>query len=138
MRFGQFAIWTTAGTLGTWGIVAVTSGQSGGRAGAAMAVLLGLLVWCLISFGWKEPYRQLFAVKELPGLPQADVTVRQTTSGLVVYVPAQGNLCWDAPLPCTPYFDETLRLRKGPLMRWGFASEQRAENLQRYWSSRTR
>jgi hypothetical protein len=138
MRFGQFAIWTTAGTFGSWGIVAVTSGQSGGRAGAAMAVLLGLLVWCLISFGWKEPYRALVSVKELPGLPQADVTVRQTTSGLVVYVPAQGNLCWDAPLPCTPYFDETLRLRKGPLMRWGFASEQRAENLQRYWSSRTR
>jgi len=122
MRFGQFAIWTTAATLGSWGIVSATSGDHGRHAGAATAVLLGLLVWCLITFGWKEPYRQLFAVKKLPGLPQAVVTVRQTISGLVVYVPAQGNLCWDAPLPCTPYFDETLRLRKGPSMRWGFRS----------------
>ncbi|MFI5059280.1 MAG: LIC_10190 family membrane protein [Candidatus Acidiferrales bacterium] len=138
MRFGQFAIWTTAGTLGSWGIVAATSEHRGGQTGAAMAMLLGLLVWCLISFGWKEPYRALGSVKELPALPKADVTVRHTVSGLGVYVPAQGNLCWDAPLPCTPYFDETLRLHKGPSMRWGFASEQRAENLQRYWSSTTR
>src|ERR1700674_18916 len=138
MRFGQFAIWTTAGTLGSWGIVAATSEQRRGHPGGAVAMLLGLLVWCLISFGWKEPYRALGSMKELPALPKADVTVRETISGLGVYVPAQGNLCWDAPLPCTPYFDETLRLRKGPSMRWGFASEQRADNLQRYWSSTTR
>jgi hypothetical protein len=138
MRFGQFAIWTTAGTLGSWGIVAATSGRRGGQTGAAMALLLGLLVWCLISFGWKEPYLRLVSVKELRPLPKADVTVRQTISGLGVYVPAQDNLCWDAPLPCTPYFDETLRLRKGPSMLRGFASEQRAENLQRYWSSTPR
>jgi hypothetical protein len=137
MRFGQFAIWTTAGTLGSWGIVAATSGDRRRYTGAAMAMLLGLLAWCLISFGWKEPYRALFAVKELATLPKADVTLRHTASGLGVYVPVQGSLCWDAPLPCTPYFDETLRLRKGTSMRWGFASEQRAENLQRYWSSRT-
>jgi hypothetical protein len=103
-----------------------------------MAMLLGLLVWCLISFGWKEPYRALGSVKELQPLPKGNVAVRQTASGLGVYVPAQGNLCWDAPLPCTHYFDETLRLRKGPSLRWGFTSEQQGENLQRYWSSPTR
>jgi hypothetical protein len=138
MRFGQFAIWTAAGTLGSWGIVAATSERRGGHTGAAMAVLLGLLVWCLISFGWKEPYRTLGSVRELPALPKAEVGVRRTISGLGVYVPAQGNLCWDAPLPCTPYFDETLRLRRGPSMRWGFTSEQQAENLQRYWSTAPR
>jgi hypothetical protein len=135
MRFGQFAIWTTAGTLGSWGIVASTSGYRTRHAGAAMAMLLGLLVWCLLSFGWKEPYRALLAVKELPPLPKADVAVRHTAFGLGVYVPVQGSLCWDAPLPCTPYFDKTLRLRKGSSTRWGFASEGRAENSQRDWSS---
>jgi hypothetical protein len=138
MRFGQFAIWTTAGTFGSWGIVAATSGRRSGHTGVAMAMLLGLLAWCLVSFGWKEPYRALFAVKELPRLPTGHLIVRYTLSGLAVYVPAQGNLCWDAPLPCTHYFDETLRLRKGPSLRWGFTSEQRAENLQRFWSPATR
>jgi hypothetical protein len=135
MRYGQFAIWTTAGTLGSWGIVSATSGHRSRHTGAAMAMLVALLAWCLISFGWKEPYQALLAVKELSPLPKADVGVRRTVSGLGVYVPVQGNLCWDAPLPCTPYFDETLRLRKGPAMRWGFASEQRADNSQRDWSS---
>lgn len=138
MRFGQFAIWTTAGTLGSWGIVAATSERRGGHTGAATAMLVGLLAWCLISFGWKEPYQALLAVKELSPLPKADVAVRQTLSGLSVYVPVQGNLCWNAPLPCTPYFDETLRPRKGPSMRWGFASEGRADQLQRFWSSAPR
>jgi hypothetical protein len=135
MRFGQFAVWTTAGTLGSWGIVAATSGRPGKHAGAATAMLFGLLAWCLISFGWKEPYQGLLAVKELSPLPKADVAVRQTLSGSRVYVPVQGSLCWNGPLPCTPYFDETLRLRKGPSMRWGFASEGRANNSQRDWSS---
>jgi hypothetical protein len=135
MRFGQFGIWTTAGTLGSWGIVAATSGDRSRHTGVAMAMLLGLMVWCLVSFGWKEPYRALLAVKELPRLPKGNLTVRYTVSGLGVYVPAQGNLCWDAPLPCTHYFDETLRLRRGPSMRWGFASEGRAKNPQRDWSS---
>jgi hypothetical protein len=137
MRFGQFAIWTTAGTLGSWGIVAATSERRGGHAGAAAAMLVGLLAWCLISFGWKEPYQALPSVKELSPLPKADVAVRQTLTGLSVYMPVQGSLCWNAPLPCTPYFDETLRLRNGPSMRWGFASEGRAKNPQRNWSSPT-
>ena len=35
-----------------------------------------------------------------------------TTSGLGVYTPADGgDQCWDAPLPCTPYFNQDLRLR---------------------------
>jgi hypothetical protein len=135
MRFGQFAIWATAGTLGSWGIAAATIGRRGRNTGAATAMLVGLLGWCLVSFGWKEPYQALLAVKELSPLPKADVAVRQTLSGLSVYVPAQGNLCWDAPLPCTPYFDETLRLRKWPSMRRGFVSEGRADELQRFWSS---
>jgi hypothetical protein len=122
LRFAQFAIWTTAGTLGTWGIVSIASGPQGGRASTVLAVLSGLLIWCLISFGWKEPYRSLLAVRRLAPLPKVSLRVRQTRSGLAVYVPTEGDNCWDAPLPCTPYFDETLRLRNRQSMSWGFAS----------------
>lgn len=34
-----------------------------------------------------------------------------TTSGLTVYTPANGELCWDSPLPSTPEFNKSLRLR---------------------------
>jgi hypothetical protein len=129
LRYCQFAIWTTAGTLGSWGIVSVTSGRPAAHSRAVFALLLLSIVWCLVGFGWKEPYRSLRAVKEMPPLPKADLVVHHTLSGLAVYVP-QGNQCWDAPLPCTPFFDESLRLRNASSLRWGFTSEGRAAEVQ--------
>ena len=93
------------------------------RVGLAAGAILALAAWCLAGYGWREPYRRLLAEGGLKPLPKANVTARKTLSGLIVYVPAVGNQCWDAPLPCTPYFDETLRLRNGKSMRSGFASE---------------
>ena len=130
LRFGQFTIWTAAATLGTWGIVSVASGRPAAYSRAALAMLLLSLLWCLVSFGWNDPYRSLLAVKKLTSLPKVDLVVRHTSSGLAIYVPAQGQQCWDAPLPCTPYFDESLRLRNESSMRWGFTSEGRAAETQ--------
>jgi len=133
LRFGQFAIWTTAATLGAWGIVSLTSGPRRLElTKLILAGLSGLLIWCLISFGWKPPYERLLASRGLVRLPEASVTARQTLSGLTVYVPSHGNQCWEAPLPCTPYFDETLRLRNPRSMRFGFTSESRGNQLPRF------
>lgn len=124
LRFGQFAIWTAAGTFGAWGIACATA--QGIRwiepSKAALLSLLALMIWCLVSFGWKVPYERLLAVRGLAPLPKAMVTPRPTLSGLTVYVPDEGNQCWDAPLPCTPYFDETLRLRNTSSERFEFIS----------------
>jgi hypothetical protein len=132
-RFGQFAIWTTAGTLGTWGIVSLTSGPRWAELSRiVLAGLAVLLIWCLISFGWKPPYERLLASPGIEPLPKTSTVARQTLSGLTVYVPAAANQCWDAPLPCTNYFDETLRLRNPQSLRYGFTSQSLADNLPRY------
>jgi hypothetical protein len=83
----------------------------------AVAALLVLTVWCLAGFGWKEPYQRLLVEGGFSPLPKASVTPRTTLSGLTVYIPTQGDQCWNAPLPCTPYFDEMLRLRDRNSMR---------------------
>jgi len=132
-RFAQFAIWTAAATLGTWGVVCLDLESGRSRSRLVLGALLLSLIWCLISFGWKEPIRALRGVQEPPPLPKVNLIVRRTLSGLDVYVPAQGNQCWDAPLPCTPYFDETLRLRDPSSLRWGFTAEGRAAELQTFW-----
>ena len=36
---------------------------------------------------------------------------KETSSGLTVFIPRRTDQCWDAPLPCTPYFNDNLRLR---------------------------
>jgi hypothetical protein len=132
LRFAQFAIWTAAATLATWGIESLDLHRRRSHSRPIFAVLLLSLFWCLISLGWQEPITALRGVQQPPPLPTPTLIVRHTLSGLAVYVPTQSNQCWDAPLPCTPYFDESLRLRdeSDMRMRWGFTAEGRGPELQ--------
>jgi hypothetical protein len=52
--------------------------------------------------------------------PPANPKTFITRSGLVLYVPTDRDLCWDAPLPCTPYPRADLRLRSEGDMSAGF------------------
>jgi hypothetical protein len=130
LRFAQFAIWTTAATLGAWGIVSLDLRFPRSRSNLVLATLVLLSIWCLASFGWKEPLLALRGVHRPPPLPVPTFILQHTLSGLAVYVTAPGEQCWDAPLPCTPYFDPSLRLRDGSSIRWGFSSEGRAAEFQ--------
>jgi hypothetical protein len=123
LRFGQAAIWTLAATLGSLTMTAWTQNNGLLRRRVVVSGLLIAMAWCLFSFGWRHSYQVLESVDGFVRLPEAQVVARRTTSGLVVYVPASGNQCWDAALPCTPYFNKTLRLRSPSNMRWGFVSE---------------
>lgn len=53
-------------------------------------------------------------------IPQAELTQVRTNSGLVLYTPKEGEQCWDAPLPCTPYVNMTLSLREADDLSSGF------------------
>jgi hypothetical protein len=48
--------------------------------------------------------------------PRGELTTFTTGSGLTLYVPAQDQRCWDAPLPCTPQpaVNLALRLKESP------------------------
>lgn len=80
------------------------------------AVLLAFLLWMPTLRDVPFYYNP----NVLPQTPA--VTTKQfiTDSGLVLYVPATGNQCWDSPLPCTPYPNAALRLRDPRDMRKGF------------------
>ena len=122
-RFGQAAIWTVAATLGSLGIAACTACIGWPPPRLVAAGLFVTMLWCLFSYDWRQSYRPLASVRELAPLPIAHVEPHQTDSGLTVYVPATGDQCWDAPLPCTPYFDGTLRLRFPGDPSGGFTSK---------------
>lgn len=122
LRFAQFAIWTAAATLGAWAIEIAGSASSGNRWYWPAALWVGLLAWCLFSFGWWANLTRVLDSPPLSPAPVANVVARPTRSGLLVNVPVSGNQCWDAPIPCTPYFDDTLRLRRDSSLRSGFQS----------------
>ncbi|OGW76172.1 MAG: hypothetical protein A2Z72_00670 [Omnitrophica bacterium RBG_13_46_9] len=60
-------------------------------------------------------------------VPQPDLTEFRTDSGLILYVPREGDQCWNAPLPCTPYPRPYYRLRREGDMRYGFNAYPRDE-----------
>jgi hypothetical protein len=52
--------------------------------------------------------------------PHVDLDTFVTRSGLIIYVPKEGNQCWDAPLPCARRPIPDLRLREEGDMSRGF------------------
>lgn len=119
IRFGEPAFWTFGGILGTF-----AAEQFLGLRPQRRLALVGLLLmtgWAAHPrLLWDSYYRPCFAVRTFLRLPEAHVVPRQTASGLTIYVPQEINQCWDAPLPCTPFFDPRLRLRQTGIVNRGF------------------
>gem|GEM_PF-3832885 len=49
---------------------------------------------------------------EWPEVVQADTVILFTAQGEAVHVPTVADQCWLAPLPCTPLFNEALRIER--------------------------
>lgn len=75
-----------------------------------------ILLLTLFSFGgqWQS---------ERGRIPTTEVRPFSTLSGLILYVPTADELCWNAPLPCTPYPNANLRLREAGNLGGGFTVE---------------
>ena len=68
-------------------------------------------------------YRHLIKSVSLAGwqaIKVVPLSERVTRYGLTVYTPKTGDQCWDASIPCTPYFNDALRLRKPGVLASGF------------------
>jgi len=73
------------------------------------------------------PYKDLILTSDKIAyfyhIPKVALKKDITSSGLVIFLPERGDQCWDAPLPCTPYMNSDLRLRKEDELRYGFLIE---------------
>jgi hypothetical protein len=122
IRFGEPILWTAAATLGTFAALPLFD-QPIKKRFVILALLL-MTAWAAHPrLLWNSYFRPSISVQTFLRLPQARVVPHRTLSGLTVYVPVETNQCWDAPLPCSPYFNDTLRLRRPGDMRGGFVSE---------------
>jgi hypothetical protein len=125
IRFGEPVIWTAGATLGT--IAAMHFLNRRGRNRIVLAGLVLLTAWAEHPrLFWNSYFRPSVGVRTFLRLPEAKVTLHQTASGLMVNMPVETNQCWNAPLPCSPYFYETLRLRQPGKVERGFASQEPA------------
>jgi hypothetical protein len=93
-----------------------------------LSKMLVLLSWiavalCFARNGLALTYSTQGKLAESMAKP--DLKSAITGSGLTIYTPAQGDECWDAPLPCTPYFRPQLKLR-GKSLSEGFYLDESA------------
>jgi len=51
---------------------------------------------------------------------ESETTSQITTDSIIIIVPVESDQCWDAPLPCTPYFKNDLELRNNSSLKDGF------------------
>lgn len=121
IRFGEPALWTAGATLGVLAAFPLLESPIKRRL-FCLALLLSIIWAAHPRLLWSSNIRPSLSVHAVPPLPQPPVVQRQTSSGLTIYVPLETNQCWDAPLPCSPYFSDTLRLRRPNELRSGFAS----------------
>jgi hypothetical protein len=122
MRFGEPLMWTAGATLGTF--AAVHFLDRPGRIRMALGGLLLLTAWAAHPrLFWSSYFRPSVGVRTFLRLPAARLRAHKTASGLTVYVPVETNQCWDAPLPCSYYFHDGLRLREPGKLERGFALE---------------
>ena len=83
-------------------------------------VVFILSTFLFISLALQPYSRNIWRFHKLYRIPRAELKTFTTDSGLVIYVPKEGDMCWDAPLPCTPYPNNSLKLRKDGELRSGF------------------
>jgi hypothetical protein len=121
IRFGEPVLWTAAATLGTFAALYLLDSQIKKRL-FVFAVLLCTAWAAHPRLLWNSYVRPSISVRAVPPLAEPPVVTHQTFSGLTIYVPVETNQCWNAPLPCSPYFNDTLRLRRPIELRSGFVS----------------
>jgi hypothetical protein len=123
-RFGESAIWTTAACMGAVGLQQILPAISLRGRQFALFGLLALGGWCSYPRTlWNVYFRPLLDVHGFLPMPQALTRPYGLSSGLIISVPIETNQCWDATIPCSPYFGENLTLRHGQNLRWGFRVE---------------
>jgi hypothetical protein len=134
VRFGLFLFWAMAA-------IAVASMFSPTSVRYALILVIGvslLILFDPVCTWMRTPHMGLFAAMQrtlliapdarngLGMMPKVEMIERSTDSGLRLWVPVTGDQCWDAPLPCTPYFNPDLRLRIPGDIESGFVIDKPA------------
>lgn len=108
-RFALGPIWITYAAALSFGLRAASRDPRGAFA-ARLAVPLGV---GLLVFGM--PLRTMaekLLIPAAPAIPEIETSIYTTASGLQVLRPVGSDMCWGAPLPCTPYPRASLRARR--------------------------
>jgi len=73
-----------------------------------IVMVFGLMLTFYVTLSNIETYSQIWLYPS--SIPTVPVEVKRTAIDFLINVPRTTDQCWATPLPCTPYFNEQLRL----------------------------
>ncbi len=85
-----------------------------------LAKVLLILALCVLFF--RMDFTKLINIKSwitLSSYPEAELTTKKTIDNTIIYMPVKDGSCYNAPLPCTPFFNPKLEMR-GKSLQDGF------------------
>ena len=124
-RFGEAAIWATAACLGSVALQLLLPAMSQIQKRIVLLGIVAIGLWCSYPRTlYRVYFRPLLETHGLSHVPEVRTVPYHLSSGLTVNVPIITNQCWNADLPCSPYFLDELQLRRYATPRWGFRIER--------------
>jgi hypothetical protein len=75
----------------------------------ALVIVIGLMIYPRANLYFDMMTRQPVSFS-YPSIPVVEVKENLTDEGVRVLSPIAGDQCWNAELPCTPYFDSRLHI----------------------------
>lgn len=135
-RFGLAYIWSLSLLVLAGGLAAILAPLEGMRPlrRRAAVLALGLSIFALLAYGpvfnqYRGGYGAALRIWSVPLAPAPSLQRNVTANQAVIWSPATGNQCWDAPLPCTPYYHAGLEVvSSGPADGWSFRTTNAASS----------
>jgi len=124
-RFGEAAIWATTACLGSVALQSLLPAISQVQGRVVLLGIAAIGIWCSYPRTlYKVYFRPVLEAHDFSHIPEVQTVPYHLPSGLTVNVPIRTNQCWNADLPCSPYFLDELQLRRDASPRWGFQIER--------------
>ncbi|MCP4420177.1 MAG: hypothetical protein GY805_26530 [Chloroflexi bacterium] len=84
----------------------------------AYGLLLIFCLWLAQVSGFRARLigEDAYLIWTIEPLPQAELKIVETASGVKLYVPVEGDQVWDGALPSTPYINDNLEMRGDTLV----------------------
>ncbi len=85
-----------------------------------LIIFFNFLIITFLGIGEQIPDFKQNINKRIYPVPIVEMKKFEANSGLIIYIPKEGDQCWDSQLPCAPYPKPNLRLRHEKDISKGF------------------
>jgi hypothetical protein len=118
IRFGEGYFWSLSLIIFSAGVYRLYKAYQLVRFNRILLMALAIIILVYANGIGEINHQELYVRRQeiflsWPAIPTADLEERLTKEGIRILMPTSGDQCWNANLPCTPYFNPDLKISSG-------------------------